>query len=89
MLILETRATFDRDLKALRKKHWNTDKLKAVIAELLENHGMFGRFHDHALSGNLVGFRELHIEQNILLMYQVENGSLILTRLGTHDDLFG
>jgi len=46
------------------------------------------KYHDHALSGNLKGNRELHIEPNWLLMYKSTNAEITLIRTGTHDDLY-
>ena len=46
---------------------------------------------DHALIGSYKGCRECHITPDWLLIYEVDNGELILylTRTGTHGDLFG
>ena len=48
-------------------------------------------YHDHSLSGELKDFRECHIESDWLLMYQIFEGTLILsaTATGTHADLLG
>ena len=45
---------------------------------------------DHALKGDLVGFRECHIAPDILLIYCLEDGVLILTlvNIGNHAQLF-
>lgn len=45
---------------------------------------------DHALTGDFICFRECHIEPDWLLIYKIENEilTLILTRTGTHSDLF-
>ena len=45
---------------------------------------------DHALSGNFSKYRECHISPDWLLIYEIDNDDLILilTRTGTHSDLF-
>ncbi len=47
-------------------------------------------YKDHSLKGNWQGYRELHIEDDWLLIYKIEKESitLVLTRTGKHDDLF-
>jgi mRNA interferase YafQ len=45
---------------------------------------------DHQLSGNLKDFRECHLAPDILLMYQIDDGILVLTlvSVGNHAQLF-
>ena len=46
---------------------------------------------DHALTWNWVGQLEFHILPELLLVYRLEDDTLVLTltRTGTHSDLFG
>lgn len=48
------------------------------------------KYKDHALKGDLKGKRELHIEGDWLLIYEVKNNRLELWLLatGSHDELF-
>lgn len=68
------------------------DKLwVAVDAVMAEDRARLDtQYRDHALKGNWLGYRELHIEDDWLLIYCIEeNGiSLVLTRTDTHDNLF-
>ena len=68
----------------------NTDKLSSVIKLLADGKELPSIYKDHQLRGNWVGCRECHIEPNWLLIYEYDNGNLILylTRTGTHSDLF-
>jgi mRNA interferase YafQ len=45
---------------------------------------------DHQLLGNLKDFRECHLAPEILLMYQIDDGILVLTlvSVGNHAQLF-
>lgn len=47
-------------------------------------------YRDHTLKGNWLGYRELYIESDCLLIYRIEEYgiSLVLTRKDTHDNLF-
>ena len=64
-------------------------KLKAVILLLLDDKPLEPRHRDHALKGDWVGYRDLHIEPDWLLLYRLTETELMLARTGTHSDLFG
>lgn len=48
------------------------------------------KYRDHKLTGNLKDFRECHLAPDILLLYQIDDGILILTlvSIGNHAQLF-
>lgn len=83
---------FKRDAKALFKKHYDAEKLSYAVEALLaqDRDVLRTRYRDHALKGSWTGYREIHIEGDWLLIYRVERNELllVLTRTGTHDDLF-
>jgi mRNA interferase YafQ len=64
------------------------DKLKAVLALLIEGMPLPPSLNDHPLKGGWKGFRHLHIEPDWLLLYRVEGNEVQLARIGTHSDLF-
>jgi mRNA interferase YafQ len=45
---------------------------------------------DHPLTGNWIGFRELHINPDWLLIYKLipKEKTVVFTRTGSHSDLF-
>jgi len=43
---------------------------------------------DHSLTGEWNDFREFHISGDLLVIYQIENQTVKLVRLGTHSQLF-
>lgn len=90
MLELKTTSAFRKDLKRLRKRGTNLNKLDFVLTKLLSGEVLEERYKDHALIGNYIGFRECHIEPDFLLIYYIDNNKLILTavRAGSHSDLF-
>lgn len=81
---------FRKDLKKLRKRSVNLNKLDFVLTKLLSGEVLEERYKDHALIGNYIGFRECHIEPDFLLIYCIDNNKLILTavRARSHSDLF-
>ncbi|MDR2513813.1 MAG: type II toxin-antitoxin system YafQ family toxin, partial [Christensenellaceae bacterium] len=48
------------------------------------------KYSDHALTGNWIGHRDCHIQNDWLLIYRIEEDSLVLvlSRTGTHSDIF-
>ena len=90
MLTLHTTSQFRKDYKLAKKRGYNLSLLEEVLDTLLEGKTLDAKYHDHALTGNYFGFREGHILPDWLLIYAIDNGTLILTasRTGTHSDLF-
>ena len=74
---------FKRDAKALFKKHYDAAKLADAIEALMRQNREELRtcYRGHALQGNWKGYR---------LIYRVKHSELllVLTRTGSHDDLF-
>lgn len=82
--------SFKKDYKRIKKRGRNIEKLKHVIELLASGQKLDQKYRDHELTGNYNNFRECHIEPDWLLIYQIENEELILilSRTGTHSDLF-
>lgn len=83
---------FKRDFKALLKKHYDPEKMRAAVEALVAQDSavLLGRYRDHALVGNWQGYREIHLEGDWLVIYRIDKDELelVLTRTGSHDDLF-
>ena len=81
---------FKNDLKLAKKQNKNLDKLFLVIEKLANLEKLDDKYRDHSLVGEYNGLRECHIEPDWLLIYYVENNTLtlVLSRLGSHLDLF-
>lgn len=87
---IEFTTRFKKDLKLAKKQNKNLDKIFEVI-EILANGGKLdAKYRDHDLSGNFKGTRECHIEPAWLLIYEIKEDILVLmlSRTGTHSDLF-
>ena len=80
-------AEFKRDLKRLKKRGKDMEKLRAVVETLCARGRLEPKHKDHALSGDWKGWRDCHVEPDWLLIYREEAGKLELGRTGTHADL--
>jgi len=69
---------------------FNDETFRAVVETLAEGNKLNSKYKDHRLTGNLKDFRECHLASDILLLYQVDDGLLVLTlvSVGSHAQLF-
>ena len=79
---------FERDLQRMLKRGKDADKLKVVIATLVDEEPLAERYRDHALVGSYRGRRECHVEPDWLLIYKLFEDEIIFERTGSHSDLF-
>lgn len=81
---------FQKDLKRVQKRGYDISLLTDIIKKLANGEQLPEKNRDHNLSGDYVNCRECHITPDWLLVYEIDNGELILylTRTGTHSDLF-
>jgi mRNA interferase YafQ len=82
---------FKKDYKLAIKRQLDIEQLDAIIAALAMGETLPEKNKDHALTGNWIGHRECHILPDWLLIYRLEKDVLVLvlSRTGTHSDLFG
>ena len=90
--MLKTRfsSKIQRDVKLLEKRGYDMRKFTETVKLLACGRGLPDSYKDHPLKGNLAGLRECHIAPDWLLIYRIDHDELILilTRTGTHADLF-
>jgi len=61
-----------------------------VLYKLMHDELLPEKYKDHPLNGEMNGYRECHIQPDLLLIYEKTNdGFLNLVRLGSHSELFG
>ena len=79
-----------RDVKAMKKRGKDMEKLINVLNLLATGQPLPATYRDHALTGNWKGTRECHIEPDWLLVYVLHKDVLVITATatGTHSDLF-
>lgn len=80
---------FKKGLKLARKRGLDIKLLEDVVDKLQYDIPLEAKYKDHALKGDLDGFRECHIQPDWLLIYLKENDILTLTLVatGSHSDL--
>lgn len=90
MLTIKYHSLFKKDYKRVVKRGYNIKLLEDIIKKLANGEILPEKNKDHALSGDYIGCRECHITPDWLLIYEIDNGELILylTRTGSHSDLF-
>ena len=81
---------FKKDIKLAQKQGKDIEKLFSVVDILASGEPLPAKFRDHDLTGDYKGCRECHIEPDWLLVYEKDNGLLILmlNRVGNHSELF-
>jgi mRNA interferase YafQ len=90
MLTIRYQSTFKRDYRRIVKRGYDIRRLEKVIDILASGNELPPEYKDHELIGDYRGCRECHIAPDWLLVYEINNNELllILTRTGTHSDLF-
>ena len=80
--------TFKKDYKRARRRGWDVEHLKAVMAQIVSGEPLARKYHEHPLGGKLKGYRECHIEPDFLLLWKDKDGVISFARIGTHSDIF-
>lgn len=84
---------FERDVKKCARKHRDLKALKEAMLAVLNSdvETLPAKYNDHALTGNLQGYRELHVDgrkSDWLVLYSVDGCCVEFVRTGNHDDIF-
>jgi len=79
---------FERDLRLAQRRGKDIEKLKQVVAALINEESLAERYNDHPLKGNYRDRRECHLEPDWLLIYTLQGDEIIFERTGKHSDLF-
>lgn len=81
---------FKKDLKLVKRRGYDLTLMTSVVNALASGKKLPKQNKDHALKGEYVNCRECHITPDWLLVYEIDKDELILllTRTGTHGDLF-
>ena len=82
---------FKKDVRLCIKRGRPMDALRTVVELLLETGQLPAQYRPHKLAGPLQGLWECHIQPDRLLIWEQRNDELIMlmTRTGTHSDVFG
>ena len=79
---------FQRDVKIVKKRGLDTELLKEVLEEIINEKPLPPKRRNHKLTGNWTGRWECHIAPDWLLIYRYSGLDVIFERTGTHSDLF-
>jgi len=74
-------------------KYFKTKEEKFFLCEVLRKMSIFGdlidiNFKAHNLKGKYKGYREAHLKDDLLIVWKKEENNIILTIIGTHNELF-
>ena len=72
MLSPQETTRFRRDLRRMRRRGKDLEKLKRVVRLLVAEEPLEVRRRDHALVGEWLGYRDCHVEPDWLLIYKVD-----------------
>jgi len=83
-------ARFKKNYKKMQKRGLKKEKLEEVVDKIRNGEKLGPKYKDHILRGGLKGYHECHIQPDWLLVYKIQNNTLILTLVdtGSHADLF-
>lgn len=76
--------------KVSRDKNFKESEFEHVLETLLLGKVLEPKYKDHKLNGEYLGYRECHVQNDVLLIYFYEKDMLvlILIDIGSHSDLF-
>ena len=87
MKAIRRTSQFKQDVKRMQRQGRDMDKLKSVLASLVEGEELAPEARDHVLVGQYKGTRECHLEPDWLLIYEQAGSEIVLIRTGSHSDL--
>ena len=81
---------YSKSLKKMIKRGNDLKEITKVVRLLVNGEKLPPKYKDHALHGDLEGFRDCHIENDWVLLYYIDDDVLVLTLsdTGSHSDLF-
>ena len=79
---------FLKDIKRMRKRGKDIEKLQSVVTKLANNEALHPIHRDHPLMGEWKNCRDCHIDPDWILIYCSDSNTLRLERTGSHSDLF-
>ena len=86
---LERTKAFLKDYTKCKITDKQYTKFIIYVGKLLSNEQLPPEAKDYSLKGDWIGFRELHISGDLLLVYKTTSDRLYLTRIGSHSQIFG
>ena len=88
MLRLKTTTRFEKDYRKAIKSGKDMTRLKRVMTWIANEQALPTELRDHKLIGSFQGRRECHLSGDWLLIYKLEDDTVIFERTGSHSELF-
>ena len=87
---IKVTSQFKKDLKIIQKRRLNIQLLDEVVQMLANDIPLPSKYRNHLLEPKEIRLWVCHVKPNWLLEYKKNNETLILvlTRTGSHSDLF-
>lgn len=82
---------YEKSFKKLKHSgKFDETKLNKAIDTLCLGEKLDSSYQDHVLHGEYDGYRECHVQGDILLIYKIEGKKLVLVLfdIGSHSELF-
>jgi len=87
-MLLKRTKQFEKDFKKIKFSDIQFQKFINYISILLNRGTLPSVANDHCLKGEWANFREFHIGGDLIVIYLKKENEVILTRIGTHSQLF-
>lgn len=87
-MILSQAKSFIKDSKKLKMSDKHFTKFVQYLALLSDSKELPEEAKDHALKGEWTDFNEFHVSGDLLVIYQIEDDTVKLVRIGSHSQLF-
>lgn len=88
MLQVSYTSRFKRDFKSYQNNPIVRDAFRNVVDLLMNEMSLPVRNKDHPLKGDKQDCRECHICPDVLMIYTIQDETLVLIRIGSHANLF-
>lgn len=90
MYLLKYSRHFKKDLRSYRYDKVFLDELEKVLDLLAKGADLPDKYHSHPLSGEFKGCFDCYIRSDIVLIYKIEEATLLILflRVGSHSKLF-
>ena len=77
-----------KDQVRMTRRGKNVQKFIDAVTFLAEKGTLSSRYDAHKLQGEYLGYWECHLESDWLLVYTLTPETVVISRTGTHADLF-
>jgi len=71
----------------MEKRHYYIGEIFDILLKIVWEEPLPESCREHGLHGDLEGFMECHIKNDLVLLYYFSEEGVIFSRTGTHSDL--